>query len=190
MKISEGFRRQSSNHNRNNGLTVIMPCRNPSHGMRSGTWRLFRSAFSSDQCMISCPQMQIWYGGKRKRTLLVRYAEAGRPQHVLSSCKIALSQGRSSIYSWRHNRVLQELSTVISMAKGETVLPKTNALIFKTEGGAKSWHGRPVRATNQRKCLLDSCDDWDVSEWDSHPSIIKETRLRPDIVIHSASTHN
>ena len=60
------------------------------------------------------------------------------------------------------------------------------------EGGAKSWHGRPVRTTNHIKCLLDGCDDWDVSadlpEWDSHPSIIKETRLRPGIVIHSAST--
>ena len=55
-------------------------------------------------------------------------------------------------------------------------------------GGAKSWHGRPVRTTNQRKCLL----DWDVSadlpKWDNHPSIIKETRIRPNIVIHSAST--
>ena len=60
------------------------------------------------------------------------------------------------------------------------------------EGGAKSWHGRPVRTTNQIKCLLDGCDDWDVladlPEWDSHPSIIKETRLRPDIVTHSGST--
>ena len=49
-----------------------------------------------------------------------------------------------------------------------------------------------MRTTNQIKCLLIGCDDWDVSadlpEWDSHPSIIKETRLRPDIVIHSAST--
>ena len=39
---------------------------------------------------------------------------------------------------------------------------------------------------------LVGCDDKDASaelpEWDSHPSIIKETRLRPDIVIHSAST--
>ncbi|KAK3734341.1 hypothetical protein RRG08_058496 [Elysia crispata] len=40
----------------------------------------------------------------------------------------------------------------------------------------------------------DGCDNWDVSadlpEWDidSHTSIIKETRLRPDIVIHSVST--
>ncbi|KAK3791415.1 hypothetical protein RRG08_046568 [Elysia crispata] len=54
---------------------------------------------------------------------------------------------------------------------------------------AKSWHGRPVRTTNQIECLLDGCDDWDVSaEWDSHNNIIKETRLRPNIVIHSAST--
>ena len=108
-------------------------------------------------------------------------------EHVLSSCKIALLQGR---YTWRHNRVLQELSPIMSTAKVETTLPKTNALIFSTEGGAKTWHGRPLRTTNQTKYLLYGCDDWDVSadlpEWDSHPSIIKETRSRPDIVIHSA----
>ncbi|KAK3780390.1 hypothetical protein RRG08_062011 [Elysia crispata] len=38
----------------------------------------------------------------------------------------------------------------------------------------------------------DGCDDWDVSadlpEWDRHARIIKEARLKPDIVIHSAST--
>ena len=57
----------------------------------------------------------------------------------------------------------QEITAIISTAKGETTLPKTNALIFTTEGGAKSWHGRPVRTANQRKCLLDGCDDWDIS---------------------------
>ena len=105
----------------------------------------------------------------------------------MSSSKIALSQER---YTWRHNRALQELASIISTANGETTLPETNALIFTTEGGAKSWHGRSVRTTNQRKCLPDGCDDIsaDVAEQDSHPSIIKETRLRPDIVIHSAST--
>ena len=108
-------------------------------------------------------------------------------EHVLSSCKIALSPGR---YTWRHNRVLQELAAIISTAKGKTTLPKTNTLIFTMEEGAKLLHGRPVRTTNRRKCLLDSCNDWDVSahlpEWDSQPSIIKEKRLRADIVIHSA----
>ncbi|GFO02079.1 reverse transcriptase [Plakobranchus ocellatus] len=34
-------------------------------------------------------------------------------EHVLSSCKVALSEGR---YTWRHNRVLQELASVISTA--------------------------------------------------------------------------
>ena len=49
-----------------------------------------------------------------------------------------------------------------------------------------------VKSTNQRKCLLDGCDDWNVSaglsEWDSNLCIIKGTRLRPDIVIHSSYT--
>ena len=111
-------------------------------------------------------------------------------EHVLSSCKVALSQGR---YTWWHNRVLQELAVAISMAKGQSTQPQADAVIFTTDGGAKSWHGTAVKSTNQRKCLLDGCDDWEVSadlpEWDSHPSIIKETRLRPDIVIHSSSTH-
>ena len=44
---------------------------------------------------------------EEKRTPLVRYAKAGRPQeNVLSSCKMVLSQER---HTWRHNRVLQEL---------------------------------------------------------------------------------
>ena len=69
-------------------------------------------------------------------------------EHVLSSCKITLSQER---YTWWHKRVLQEFAAIINTAKGETTLHKTNALIFTTEGGAESWHGRPRRRTNQRK---------------------------------------
>ena len=108
-------------------------------------------------------------------------------EHVLSSCKVALSQGR---YTWRHNRVLQELASVISTAKGHGTVPETN-VVFKTEGGRKTWQGRSVK-TSHRISLLDGCDDWEVSadlpEWDSHPDIIKKTKLRPDIVIHSASS--
>ncbi|KAK3802958.1 hypothetical protein RRG08_051713 [Elysia crispata] len=72
--------------------------------------------------------------------------EKGKPRHVLSPCKAALSQGR---YTWRHNRVLQELAAIISTMKGETTLPKTTALIYTTEGAAKSWHGRPKKRGNQ-----------------------------------------
>ncbi|GFO33996.1 polyprotein [Plakobranchus ocellatus] len=36
-------------------------------------------------------------------------------EHILSSCKVALIQGR---YTWRHNKVLQELAIAICDAKG------------------------------------------------------------------------
>ncbi|GFN94354.1 reverse transcriptase [Plakobranchus ocellatus] len=43
-----------------------------------------------------------------------------------------------------------------------------------------------------RKGLLNGCDDWvvsaDLPEWERHPDVIRKTSLRPDIVIHSAST--
>ncbi|GFR81294.1 reverse transcriptase [Elysia marginata] len=110
-------------------------------------------------------------------------------EHVLSSCKVALSQGR---YTWRHNRVLQELASVISTAKGQSNPPSANFTIFTTEGGARKWCGRSNTASNQRKGLLDGCDDWEVSadlpEWDKHPEVIRRTTLMPDIVIHSPST--
>ena len=81
---------------------------------------------------------------------------------------------------------------VISIAKGQSTQPEADAVIFTSEGCPRSWHGMAVKSTNQRKCPLDGCDDWEVSadfpEWDSHTSIIKETRLRPDIVINSTST--
>ncbi|GFR97958.1 reverse transcriptase [Elysia marginata] len=110
-------------------------------------------------------------------------------EHVLSSCKVALSQGR---YTWRHNRVLQELASVITNAKGKFNPPSPSFIIFTTEGGDRKWCGRSNTASIQRKGLLDGCDDWEVSadlpEWDKHLEVIRRTTLRPDIVIHSPST--
>ena len=80
MKIPKVSRRQSSNHNRDNGQIRITPYRIPSHGMTSGTWRHFESASSSDQCTISCPPRQTWYDGEREKIPLVLYAMAGRPR--------------------------------------------------------------------------------------------------------------
>ena len=82
IRLNEDFCRESSNGNRDNGLIGMMPCRNPSHGMTSGTWHHFGSAFSSDQCTISCPPGQSWYNGERKKITLVRYAMAGRPRSM------------------------------------------------------------------------------------------------------------
>ncbi|GFO24574.1 polyprotein [Plakobranchus ocellatus] len=60
-------------------------------------------------------------------------------EHVLSSCKVALLQGR---YTWRHNRVVQELASVISTAKGEIHPSSTSSTVFTTEGGVKKMAGR------------------------------------------------
>ncbi|GFR95498.1 reverse transcriptase [Elysia marginata] len=110
-------------------------------------------------------------------------------EHVLSSCKVALSHRR---YTWRYNRVLRELASVISTAKGQSIPPSPSLTIFTTEGGAETWCGRLNTASIQRKGLLDSCDDREVSadlpEWDKHPDVIRRTTLRPDIVILSLST--
>ncbi|GFO18946.1 reverse transcriptase [Plakobranchus ocellatus] len=101
---------------------------------------------------------------------------------VAQNVPVALSQGR---YTWRHNRVLQELASVISTAS-------TSSTVFITEGGVKKWHGGSIPINTHRKDLLDGCDDWVVSadfpEWERHPDVIRKTALRPDIVIHSAST--
>ncbi|GFN77390.1 reverse transcriptase [Plakobranchus ocellatus] len=50
-------------------------------------------------------------------------------EHVLSSCKVALSEGR---YTCRHNRVLQELASVISTAKGKIHPSSTSSTVFTT----------------------------------------------------------
>ncbi|GFR88381.1 reverse transcriptase [Elysia marginata] len=50
-------------------------------------------------------------------------------EHVLSKCKVALSQGR---YTWRHNRVHQELASVICTAKGQPYPPSPSFSIFTT----------------------------------------------------------
>ena len=74
--------RQYSNRNRENGLKGITPCRNPSHGMTSRTWRHFESAFATDQCTTSCPPTHTWYDVERMKIPLVRYEIT---EHVLSS---------------------------------------------------------------------------------------------------------
>ncbi|GFO17220.1 reverse transcriptase [Plakobranchus ocellatus] len=110
-------------------------------------------------------------------------------EHELSSCKVALSQGR---YTWRHNRVLQKLASVISTAEGEIHSSSISSTLLTTEGGVKKWHGGSITINTYRKGLLDGCDDWvvseDLPEWERHPDVIRKTALRPDIVIHSAST--
>ena len=58
----------------------------------------------------------VWWGKKEDPTCPL-FQGRHTTEHALSSYKIAFLQGR---YTRRHNRVLQELSAIISTAKGET----------------------------------------------------------------------
>ena len=73
-------------------------------------------------------------------------------EHVLSSCKVALAQGR---YTWRHNKVLQELANIISTAKGQVEAPKTQIPTFSSEGGKSTWLGCP-----KHKPRKDNTSEW------------------------------
>ncbi|GFN76252.1 reverse transcriptase [Plakobranchus ocellatus] len=107
-------------------------------------------------------------------------------EHVLSSCRVALSQSR---YTWRLNRVLQELAIAIWDAKGLHVRPKARALVFTSEDGKKSWYGTAAGMDTQRKSPLGGCDDSEFSanlpEWNKHPKVIQDRRMRPAIAFHS-----
>ncbi|GFO49169.1 polyprotein [Plakobranchus ocellatus] len=105
-------------------------------------------------------------------------------EHVLRSCKVALSQG---LY-----RVLQELASVISTAEREIHPFSISSTVFTTEGRAKKWNGWSIIINTHRKGPLDGCDNWvvsaDLPEWERHPDVIRKTASRPNIMIHFAST--
>ena len=133
------------------------------------------------------------------RTNLVKWGKENDPMcplckekpqtmdHVLSSCKIALANGR---YTWRHNKVLTELARSIK----EQMQPETkdSALTFVTEGKKKKWvASKKMPEISVGRNLIGTSEEWsmsaDLPEWQSYPEFIKKTGQRPDIVLWSES---
>ncbi|GFN78023.1 reverse transcriptase [Plakobranchus ocellatus] len=110
-------------------------------------------------------------------------------EHVLNSCKVALSQGR---FTWRHNSLLLELARAICDTKSLLAQPKAKALVFTSEDGKNSWCGSAAGMDTQRKSLMNGCDDWeysaDLPKWNRHPKAIQDTVMRPYIVFHSSTS--
>ena len=128
--------------------------------MTSGTWHRFGSAFLSD---LLSSNANLVRGGKKEDPTCPLCNGRQTTEHVSSSCKVALSQGR---YTWRHNRVLQELAVVIllmSMAKGQSTHLEADAVIFTTEGGAKSWHRRAVKLTKPEE--ISTSREWQLESF-------------------------
>ena len=57
--------------------------------------------------------------------------KVGTLDHILSSCKVALSQGR---YRWRHDTVLRELAHIVELERKKKH-PKGNTFIPFVKGG-------------------------------------------------------
>ena len=111
-------------------------------------------------------------------------------EHVLSSCKAALTQGR---YTWRHNQVLRELAEAVeyNIVSGKRRHPEP-PIQFQKAGGTGTWPTTTIQSKIVTKGLLSEADDWecaaDLQEWSTcYPEVIKKTGLRPDIVLHSAT---
>ena len=112
-------------------------------------------------------------------------------EHVLSSCRAALTQGR---YTWRHNQVLKVLAEAVefNIAMGTSRRRQEPKILFQKEGGGGSWPITSAPSKYRSTGLLSEADDWecaaDLQEWTTgYPDVIKRSGLRPDIVLHSKS---
>ena len=110
-------------------------------------------------------------------------------EHVLSSCKVALSQGR---YTWRHNQVLKEVALVLSTVKESAKPEEGKAMNFYTSGGKKFWPGTVMSVKTRKQTQACEVNDWecsaDLQGWKKHPDVISKSGMRPDIVLHSPSS--
>ena len=110
-------------------------------------------------------------------------------RHILSGCKVSLTQGR---YTWRHNQVLRQLAGVLEerrIAVNTQPRQRSSAPSFTVfvRAGAQ-----PRRTQNRQKTSsLDIAGDWemrvDLDRMLVVPAEIVETSLRPDIILWSKS---
>ena len=132
--------------------------------------------------LLPTPQNKnVWFNTEEHRCVLC--GERGTLNHILSSCKIALCQGR---YTYRHNKVLRVLASLL-----EKVRIRSNASTGKKNTAinfAKAGQPRKMTKRNDRS-YLDGSNDWEMKvDLDCRmkiPEQIVKTNLRPDIIIYS-----
>ncbi|RXN29065.1 hypothetical protein ROHU_018794 [Labeo rohita] len=144
---------------------------------------LIRSTYN----MLPCPRnLHQWFGSEESCALC--NAPNASLQHILSGCKIALSQGR---YRWRHDQVLRKLAEVLEECRQDSKQPPSaeDPTIFVSEGGVR-------RSTRSRETarLFSSNQEWnmrvDLDRQLRFPMEITITSLRPDIVVWSTKARS
>ena len=108
--------------------------------------------------------------------------ENGSLNHILAGCDVARSQGR---YTWRHNKVLRELASIIQEKIVNNVKNPEKKSIAFVKPGEKA----KINKSFQQESFLSSADDWkmsvDLEQRMKIPGRVAVTDLRPDITILS-----
>ena len=126
----------------------------------------------------------IWFGSEETCKLC---GGNGTLTHILSSCKIALAQGR---YTWRHDQVLRQIALFVdAKRKNHNNQPRREEKKIQfVKAGEK-------RTPTQKSLLgsyLDGAIDWKLmTDLDGNlkfPIQVADTNLRPDMILLSEST--
>ena len=106
--------------------------------------------------------------------------------HILSSCKVALSQGR---YRWGHDTVLRELAHILELERKKKH-PKGNTGIIFIPFVEEGTTNMPT-SNAKKQGIIEQASDWTLQagldQKLQFPDIV-QTSLRPDIVIQSTAT--
>ena len=118
-------------------------------------------------------------------------SEPGHLEHILSSCKTALTQRR---FTWRHDKVLRKLAHHVELKrvnanKSETKRSKNNGLEFVRERQITRKKSE-TKSKEHSIGLLNRARDWELRvDFDKRlvfPFEI-DTRLRPDMILYSTA---
>lgn len=153
----------------------------------SDLWRMepFRISFLLRAVYDTLPSpVNLHKWGMRENSLCKLCGSIGTMAHILSGCKIALSQGR---YRWRHDKVLMTLADILEQerikkhpSRGRTA---HNTISFVKAGQKPTAHGEG------RQSLLHSAPGWemvtDLGKRLIFPEGILSTTLRPDLILWS-----
>ncbi len=133
---------------------------------------------------LPCPRnLHQWFGSEEGCTRC--NTPNASLQHILSGCKVALSQGR---YRWRHDQVLRKLAGVLEGrrqgSKGVPPAENHNHISFAMEDGGRR-NIRPRETTRP----FSPDQEWnmrvDLDRQLRFPVEIIATSLHPDIVVWS-----
>ena len=128
--------------------------------------------------------LKLWY--KTEDDACKLCGKRGTLEHVLSSCRTALTQGR---YRWRHDKVLEAISSILEPVvnnANHTKPQKTLTLIKFVKAGEEQ------KRSGSTVGVLATATDWqlrvDLRRRLQFPGEITTTTLRPDIVLWSSKT--